>query len=83
MKPAQNFGLAESVLEQINQLCRQKEVVLYVFGNPYVIKHIPLDKFKSVWAVFQDFSEFQKNAARHFLGEIDARGKLPVTIEPR
>ncbi len=81
MKPANNFGLSDPILELIGQLCHQKEVVLYVFGNPYVISHLPLDKFKSVWAVFQDFPEFEKNAAQHFLGEIEARGKLPVTIE--
>ncbi len=83
IKPAQNFGLSFETLEMIDRLCHQNEVVLYVFGNPYVLNHLPLEKFKAVWAVFQGFSEFQINAAMHFLGKSRTRGKLPVTIQGR
>ncbi|MGB5237079.1 MAG: glycoside hydrolase family 3 protein [Flavobacteriaceae bacterium] len=81
MKPANNFGLSNTELKMIDKLCNQMEVVLYVFGNPYVLNCLPLEKFKSVWSVFQDFPEFEENAARHFLGKSETRGVLPVTIK--
>ena len=80
LKPAHNFGLSHKELKLIDKLCSQNDVVLYVFGNPYVLNCLALDKFRAVWSVFQDFPEFEANAVMHFLGESKTRGILPVTI---
>ena len=81
IKPLNNFEISDAELSFINQLIRQKNVILYLFGNPYVMNLIELEKAKGVVVAYQDFEVFQENAAQHFIGEIDARGKLPVTIK--
>lgn len=80
VKPANNFGLLQEELEFINELIRTKNVVLYLFGNPYVLNHLKIDNALSVVIAYETFKEFQDVATQHFLGEIKALGKLPVTI---
>lgn len=80
-KPAHNFGLSQADLEFIAKLCSTKEVLLYLFGNPYVLTLLKPDEFKGVCVAYQDFKEFEENAARHFLGEVKASGVLPVTLK--
>ena len=79
-KPAGNFGLDKDQLSFINGLAENKRVVLYLFGNPYALKLFHVDNYKGICVAYQDFPEFQHNAAQHFLGRSEAKGKLPVTI---
>ena len=79
-KPLNNFGISDADLRLINTLIGHKNVVLYLFGNPYVLKLLALDKLKSLVIAYQDFDVFQRNAAKHFLGEVAAPGKLPITL---
>ncbi|MGI9546703.1 MAG: glycoside hydrolase family 3 protein, partial [Flavobacteriaceae bacterium] len=81
VKPIDNFGFSREELDIMDRLSRNKDVILYLFGNPYFLKLLNLENHNSIWAVFQDFPEFEQNAARHFLGEVDAPGILPVSIE--
>ncbi len=80
IKPTNNFGLITEEIDFINELIQTKNVVLYLFGNPYVLKHLKIDKAIAVVIVYQSFIEFQDVATEHFLGKISAKGKLPVTI---
>lgn len=79
-KPADNFGFEEEELKLIERITTNKDVILYLFGNPYVLNLFKRNEFRAIWVAFQDFPEFQHNAARHFLGEIEAPGTLPVTL---
>lgn len=80
IKPTHNFGISDVELQMINTLIRTKTVVLYLFGNPYVLNKIDMQKAKAIVLVYQDFEVFQQNAAQHFLGHNKANGKLPVSI---
>lgn len=80
-KPANTFGLLQEEIDFINELIQTKNVVLYLFGNPFVLNHLKIDKIKAAIAVYQDFKVFQDVAAEHFLEKITAKGKLPVTIK--
>ena len=80
IKPPDNFGFSPEVLHVLNRLLREQEVVLYNFGNPYVLNLLEHQKAKAVVMVYQDFKGFQENAARHFMGNAEALGKLPVTL---
>ena len=80
VKPANNFGLLIEEIEFINKLIQTKNVVLYLFGNPYVLNHLQIEKARAVVIAYQTFTEFQDVATEHFLGKIAAKGKLPVTI---
>ncbi|MGF1558444.1 MAG: glycoside hydrolase family 3 protein [Flavobacteriaceae bacterium] len=80
IKPTNNFGYLRQEIEFINDLIATKNVVVYLFGNPYVLNHIVADKAIALVLVYQSFKEFQDIAAEHFLGKIVAKGKLPVNI---
>jgi hypothetical protein len=60
---------------------QQNKVVLYLFGNPYVLNHLNYKMAEAVVLVYQDFRIFQENAALHFLGKSEAMGKLPVKLK--
>ncbi len=80
IKPKDNFEILDADLETLKRLLDTKNVVLYLFGNPYVLNIINFEKAKAVVIAYQDFEVFQENAANHFLEKIKAKGKLPVTI---
>lgn len=80
VKPANFFDIPKAEIDFINELLLSKNVILYLFGNPYVLNHIKTDKAKAVLIAYQDFPVFEENAAHHFLGKSIAMGKIPVTI---
>ncbi len=80
IKPANHFGFSLEELALLNDLILGKNVVLYLFGNPYFLKYINTDSAKAVAVVYQNFDMFQQVAAQHFLGNFRARGKLPISI---
>jgi beta-glucosidase-like glycosyl hydrolase len=80
VKPVNNFGLLQEELDFMSKLMNTKNVVLYIFGNPYVLNHLNIKHAKAVVVVYQNLKEFQDVATQHFLGKIKAIGKLPVTI---
>ncbi len=80
IKPSDNFGFSTKELETINTLIKTKNVVLYLFGNPYVLNHIDSKNTKATIIVYQHFKVFQEVAASHFLRKLKAKGKLSVSI---
>ncbi|WP_339709705.1 glycoside hydrolase family 3 protein [uncultured Kriegella sp.] len=80
VKPAHNFGFTDEEITAINTLFSTKNVVLYLFGNPYLLNLFDTEKAEGIIIVYQNFKTFQKVAAAHFLGEFDAVGKLPVHL---
>ena len=80
VKPQNNFDLLQEELKLINDLIQDKNVIVYLFGNPFVLNLINFNKAKEIVLVYQDFEVFQTNAAQHFLGNCNAPGKLPVTL---
>ena len=80
VKPTHSFGFSKEELIFINELIQTKKVVLYLFGNPYVLNHIDYEKTKAVIIAYQNFKVFQEVAAEHFLGNLEAKGKLPVML---
>lgn len=81
-KPLNNFEIDTIIFELLEKLLATKKCVAYVFGNPYVLPLIPnLSKASRLIEVYQDFSEFQINAANQFLSNSECAGKLPVSID--
>ncbi|MBO0592446.1 glycoside hydrolase family 3 protein [Cellulophaga sp. E16_2] len=80
-KPANLFDIPQEQLDLINTLSATKNVVIYLFGNPYVLNHLKTESTKAVVIAYQNFEVFQENAALHFLGHNPAPGKTPVTIK--
>lgn len=80
IKPAGLFGFLKEEIAFINTMIATKNVVLYLFGNPYVLNHINIKNAKSVVIIYQNFKEFQDIATAHFLGDVTAVGTLPVIL---
>jgi beta-glucosidase-like glycosyl hydrolase len=76
-KPVNHFGMDKSVLEKISTLVENKNCQLYLFGSPLSLNEIGShEKFSRIVCAFQAFDSAQKAAALHFLGKIEAEGKL-------
>jgi len=81
-KPLNNFEIDNVIFELLEKLLATKKCIVYVFGNPYALPLIPnLSKASRLIEVYQDFSEFQINAANQFLSNSECVGKLPVSID--
>jgi beta-glucosidase-like glycosyl hydrolase len=80
VKPTDNFGFTKTEIQFINELISSKNVVLYLFGNPYALRVFNYENASAVILVYQEFKEFQKVAAAHFMGSVIAKGKLPVIL---
>lgn len=53
-------------------------VIVVSFGSPYFIRHFP--EVDAYLCAFQDSPQAQKTAVRALFGEIEVRGKLPITL---
>ena len=80
VKPQNNFELSKEEIDLINRLLAQKNVVIYLFGNPYFLNLIDVQKAKTIVIAYQSFKIFQENAAEHFLGRVKAKGLLAVSL---
>ncbi|MBO0322135.1 glycoside hydrolase family 3 protein [Muricauda sp. CAU 1633] len=81
VKPKNQFGFDSELLDFIRTAIGKKTVLVYLFGNPYVLDILELQSNSNVVLVYQDFDEFQEEAVRHFNGEIPALGKLPIQLK--
>lgn len=81
IKPKNKFGIDEVVLKFIQSLISQKSVLIYLFGNPYLLDILKLNSTSNVVVVYQDFPEFQDVAYHHFIGQTKVTGKLPITLK--
>jgi len=80
VKPQYSFGLTQDELKLIRELYASKQLVIYHFGNPYMIRALGLFKTLATVMLYQDFPEFHEVAWSHFMGELEAKGQLPVSL---
>ena len=81
VKPKDQFGFDEKTLADIHRLLEEKNTLIYLFGNPYVLDILKLQPSSNVVLVYQGFPEFQEVAFEHFSGKIEARGKLSIQLK--
>lgn len=73
-----DFGLSANARALVNDLNKQNKIALVVFGNPYSLKF-----FDEVGCVLEAYDEdllTQEVAAQVVLGQLQTKGKLPVTV---
>jgi beta-glucosidase-like glycosyl hydrolase len=63
-KPLNQFGMEQTVLDEIRELVKTKPCILVYFGNPLALKYLsnPSD-FEAVICAYQGFTETQVQAA--------------------
>ncbi|AWX43300.1 Beta-N-acetylhexosaminidase [Flagellimonas maritima] len=81
VKPKNHFGFPRKLLDIIRSLIAQKNILIYLFGNPYVLDELGLKPDSNAVVIYQDFIEFQQEAFSHFSEKIQALGKLPITLK--
>ncbi len=81
VKPNNHFGFSTTEIEMINEILATKEVVIYLFGNPYFMNHLNPSSLNAAILAYQDFEEFQEMALKHFLGKLEANGSIPITLD--
>ncbi|WP_421824691.1 glycoside hydrolase family 3 protein [Flagellimonas oceanensis] len=81
VKPKDLFGFDDKTLASIHRLISEKNTLIYLFGNPYILDILKLQPNSNVVLVYQDFPEFQAVAFEHFSGNIKAKGKLPIQLK--
>ncbi len=76
-KASENFGITQSTRDFVNELAQKTQVILVVFGNPYILKYF--DGVKNIVECYNDDIETQQFAAQGLFGVFEFKGKLPVT----
>jgi beta-glucosidase-like glycosyl hydrolase len=68
-KPFNQFGMDQSVLDEIQELAKSKPCILIHFGNPLALMHLgKLEDFEAVVCAYQGFEEVQEVVAKTLQG---------------
>lgn len=76
-KVASNFGLTKEELTLIQNINRQNEIILVVFGSPYSLKFF--ENIDHILMAYEDTPETEDITAQGLVGVFGCKGKLPVT----
>lgn len=72
-------GIPEAGANFLRELLQSdKKIINLSFGNPYLLNNFP--EMKSYIVAYGDMPSLQRATARAVLGDIDFKGKLPITI---
>lgn len=80
MKPPNNFGLDDEIIQFLGKLAQEKEVTLYIFGNPYTLNLLPIDSISNAYLAYQFLPELEATVLKHLKQELEAVGSLPIKI---
>ncbi len=76
--PANNFGISKYALDLVDSVLQIKDAIIFNFGNPYALKNFC--NAPNLVACYEDDSITQRTAINLLEGNINAKGKLPVTV---
>ncbi|MGK7391377.1 MAG: glycoside hydrolase family 3 protein [Candidatus Cyclobacteriaceae bacterium M2_1C_046] len=83
MKPHDNYGFEQVVLNFLNEIFSSVRCIVCLFGNPYAINCIKgIDNAENVVLAYEDLPEFEEKAAEFLFGKFKPVGNLPVTVKP-
>ena len=76
-KPATQYGLTKEILQLVQNLNRQQDIIVIIFGSPYSLKYF--ENIDHLIMAYEDSPETQDITAQGIMGVFGFRGKLPVT----
>src|SRR5687768_7742434 len=76
-KPADRYGIPKGVLSLIQNINRQQEMIVVVFGSPYSLKYF--ENIDHLIMAYEDTKETEDITAQGIVGVFGFRGKLPIT----
>lgn len=81
LSPSGNFGITNESLSFIEEIAREKPVIVVLFGNPYALSNsFDLTLPKAVLVAYEEHDYAQHYAAEVLFGASPAHGILPVSI---
>ena len=81
MRASRQFGITDETIRAVDKLALEKNVVLVLFGNPYILeKFNHLDKLSGLLVAYEDGELVKDLSAQLLFGGIPATGKLPVSV---
>ena len=83
---SQNWGITNETLrfiQQVNEQAKQlqQEVILVLFGSPYSLKLFEVQQ--TIIVAYEEGYEAEMAVAKIINGEIEPKGKLPVTASEK
>lgn len=76
--PTQNFSLDAVEVESIKALLQNQNAIVVLFGNPYALKLFC--DHEGFLVAYDESDETQQTTAQIIIGQLKAKGKLPVTV---
>lgn len=73
------YGIQEDELQLIESLKPSHKIILVIFGSPYSLSLFP--NIETIIVGYEDDPDAQIAAAKVIVGELSAKGKLPVQIK--
>ena len=81
MFASKNYGITQETIKFFNQVANQNEVILTLFACPYALDLFRInDNVKGVVVAYQDEVPAVNSVVKLFLGQMEAHGKLPVSV---
>lgn len=81
--PWKAYKFTDKELVWLNEIAREKKVVLTTFVKPYALLDVPsFSNIEAVVVAYQNSIVAQEKAAQILFGALPAKGKLPVTAHP-
>ena len=81
-RPGSEIKVNEQVREFIDRLAGRRTITV-MFTNPYVMDSLPVERSNSIIMAYQNDPFMQKAALKVLLGQVQAEGKLSVTVNKR
>lgn len=77
--PTKNYGIPKEIFEKIENLSNGHQVVLVIFGSPYLLNSLSnTDKYDAIAIAYENNAITQKILAEQIFGALPFSGKLPV-----
>lgn len=81
-RPRNEININENVRNFIDRLAGRRTITV-MFTNPYGLDNLPIERSSAIILGYQNDHFMQKAALKVVLGQIQAQGKLPVTVNKR
>ena len=78
-RPGNKLNMSKDVKRFVYKLAGKRTVTV-MFTNPYVLDELQVGRSRSVIMAYQNDAFMQKAALKVLLGEIKAKGRLPVQV---
>ncbi|WP_066839502.1 glycoside hydrolase family 3 protein [Rufibacter ruber] len=81
IRPSNNLGFTPEERGLVNELVREKKSVVVLFDNAYTLSRFQnIHQAKALLVGYQQLPDVQAAAAKLVLGQLEPKGKLPVTV---